>query len=251
MGTQPESRLQKRIQKALEKEFPGSFWRKIHGGMYQRAGIPDLLGCVGSFFIAIEVKCPGKEGTLTSLQGAVIKQIKSSGGIAFVATSVEEALHRSLLYINGKFTGTQLYKTWQNIKSRCYNKNTPYYKNYGGKGIRVCDRWLKGAFFLWQDMGFPPQEEDEDGNAIRYSIDRIDSDKDYTPENCQWLSLSENSGKNSQNRFITYKGLTKTFKEWCSMYNIPRTTLQGRLDRGWSIRRALTTPSDKRFHGKN
>lgn len=248
MSEKPESRLQTKIQKALKEAFPRSWWRKIHGGQFQRKGIPDLIGCIGGFFVAIEVKCPGKERTVTPIQQVTIRDIKGAGGVAFVATTVEEALHRALLYINGKFTGTQLYKAWQNMKSRCYNENTPYYKKYGGKGIRVCDRWLKGTFFFWQDVGFPPYEEDEEGNAVRYSIDRIDSDGDYTPENCQWLPLSENSGKSNQNRFITYKGQRKTIEEWCNEYGIHRNTLQGRLDRKWSIHKALTTPIDNRFH---
>ena len=252
MSTQPESRLQKRIQKALEKKFSRSFWRKIHGGAYQRSGIPDLLGCVAGFYIAIEVKCPGKERTVTPLQQATIKSIKNAGGIAFVSSTVEDAVQVSVNHLNSKIYGQhKMGRIWQNMKSRCYNENTPGYKNYGGKGILICDSWLQGVFFFWQDMGFPPQEEDREGDVIRYSIDRINSNGNYAPGNCQWLSLSENSGKTNRNLHIKHKGETKTCTEWCKIYKINFNTLQGRLSRGWSIHKALTTRPDKRFHSKN
>ena len=90
MSRQPESRLQRKIRKALESAFPGSFWFKVHGGPFQRAGLPDLLGCVRGTYIGIEVKMPGKEPT--KLQLNVMMRIHAAGGQAGYATSVEEAL---------------------------------------------------------------------------------------------------------------------------------------------------------------
>lgn len=92
MASKPESRLQNKIRKGLEKEFSGSFFYKTHGSPYQRAGIPDLIGCVKGRFIGIEVKLPGKEHTLTELQKHTIEQINQSGGIAFMSTSLEDAI---------------------------------------------------------------------------------------------------------------------------------------------------------------
>ncbi len=96
MSKKPESRLQTKIQKALKEAFPRSWWRKIHGGQYQRKGIPDLLGCVpdsngiGRFF-GLEVKCPDGDPP-TDLQKTVLKQIKRAGGGSCVVTSPEEAI---------------------------------------------------------------------------------------------------------------------------------------------------------------
>jgi hypothetical protein len=91
MTTQPEARLQRRIRKALEEYFFGSFWFKVHGGPYQSAGIPDLLGCVDGRFCALEVKVPGGKGA-TRLQLATIDKIRKAGGIAGVVTSSQEAI---------------------------------------------------------------------------------------------------------------------------------------------------------------
>ena len=77
------------------------------------------------------------------------------------------------------------YSSWSNMKARCYNPNTNGYRNYGGKGIKVCDRWLKNFQAFAADMGPRP--------SIHYSIDRIDSNKNYEPANCRWILKSENS----------------------------------------------------------
>lgn len=107
MTTQAESRLQRKIRKHLKKEFPGSWWRKIHGGPYQAAGIPDILGCCCGLFFAFEVKTPeGDEPT--ELQQENIRQIMWAGGTAGVVKSPEEAIElvRSALAVSKR--GIQL-----------------------------------------------------------------------------------------------------------------------------------------------
>lgn len=91
MAQKPESRLQRRIRKALEKEFPQSFWIKIWSGPFQVAGFPDLLGCVQGRFIALEVKMPGEEPS--AIQRYMMKLIKRAGGITSRVESVEEAIN--------------------------------------------------------------------------------------------------------------------------------------------------------------
>lgn len=89
---------------------------------------------------------------------------------------------------NGRKNPT--YKTWDNMKSRCYNKNHGKYSSYGGKGIKICKRWLgeNGYINFLSDMGRKPSRF--------YSIDRVNSKKNYSPTNCQWILLSKNRGKN-------------------------------------------------------
>ena len=82
------------------------------------------------------------------------------------------------------------YKTWTNMKLRCYDSRAGGYEYYGGKGIKVCNRWLKNFQAFVNDMGPRP--------SIDYSIDRIDSDKDYEPSNCRWLLKSINSGRHKR-----------------------------------------------------
>lgn len=88
---QPENKLQGKIKSRLENQFLGSFWIKIHGGPYQQAGIPDLIGCVQGRFFALEVKLPGKEHTTTKLQKLTIEKILQAGGSAAVVSDPEDA----------------------------------------------------------------------------------------------------------------------------------------------------------------
>lgn len=86
-----ETALTKRIRLRLQKEI-GGFWFKVHGGRFQRAGIPDLLGCVEGNFIAIEIKVPERENKVTKLQLATMEEIRSNGGLAFVSVSPQDAV---------------------------------------------------------------------------------------------------------------------------------------------------------------
>lgn len=88
---QPESALVKKIMLKLEVKFGGS-WNKIHGGAYQASGMSDIIGCVQGNFVALEVKIPGRENTLTKLQSKFLEEIRQAGGIAAMITSPEQAL---------------------------------------------------------------------------------------------------------------------------------------------------------------
>lgn len=88
---QPESALVNKIKNKLSTSLGGS-WTKIHGGAYQRNGISDLIGCVEGKFVALEVKVPGREGTLTKLQERYLEEIRKAGGIAAMVSSVDQAI---------------------------------------------------------------------------------------------------------------------------------------------------------------
>lgn len=89
MGTKPETKVVKSIKEMLENSFPG-FYFKTHGGLYQRIGLPDLIGVHRGRFIGIEVKCPGKEDTLTKSQERTLNLINLYGGVGFMATSPKD-----------------------------------------------------------------------------------------------------------------------------------------------------------------
>lgn len=88
----PESKLQTEIRKAVLQEYPGSFVVKIHGNGFQRAGLPDLVGCIEGRYVGIEVKLPAGKHKVTDLQAATLASIRKAGGIAFVSTSVADTL---------------------------------------------------------------------------------------------------------------------------------------------------------------
>lgn len=142
-------------------------------------------------------------------------------------------------------SNSQVYKTWRSMKYRCYNENNPAYVHYGHRGIKVCDRWLESFENFYADMGDPPSEN--------HSIDRIDNNGDYIPENCRWATWEEQENNKSTNVFLTYKDETKTMAEWCKKLNMPMSTLHNRLKR-WSIEKALSTairsPKLLEYNGK-
>lgn len=135
---------------------------------------------------------------------------------------------------NGK--GTRLYEIWCNMKRRCYDKTNSHYHIYGGKGIKVCEEWLNDfkAFKLWAYSH---------GYDDTLTIDRIDNNSDYCPNNCRWATHLMQSNNTSRNHIITYNGETHTMAEWARIININYGTLRSRInDSRWSIEKALTTP---------
>ena len=119
--------------------------------------------------------------------------------------------------------GTPEYVTWYGMLSRCRNKSIPSYKYYGGRGIRVCERWLKFENF-YKDMGSRPEGK---------TLDRIDVDGDYTPENCRWATHEEQvNGRRNVHR-ITKDGVTRSAAQWSRITGIKIATLQYRKRQGW------------------
>lgn len=127
---------------------------------------------------------------------------------------------------------------WSGIKERCYNPKIKAYKNYGGRGITVCDEWINNfeAFCEWSK---------NNGFRIDLELDRIDNDKGYSPDNCRYVTHKENNRNRRNNRNITFNGETKTLSEWCEEMGECLDTIGGRITRGWSIERALTEPVNK------
>lgn len=128
--------------------------------------------------------------------------------------------------------GYAIYTRWSAMKARCYRESDSHYKNYGGRGIKVCDRWLESYENFLADMGLPPDRN--------YQIDRIDNNGDYCPENCRWVSRKENARNKTTNKFITAFGETMTQSAWAEKTGIKRETIAMRLKRGWDAEKALT-----------
>lgn len=130
-------------------------------------------------------------------------------------------------YQNGhKKNNPKLYKTWQGMKNRCYNKKCISYKHYGGRGIKVCDRWLGAQGFdnFLEDMGEKPSSE--------YSLDRINTDDDYRPENCRWATWEEQENNRRTNIYYEYMGAKMTLPQWSKKLGIAYGTLLYRRKRG-------------------
>lgn len=136
-------------------------------------------------------------------------------------------------------SGTRLYKIYQGMKSRCYNKNNVGYKNYGARGIVVCGEWLDNFenFYNWAMSN---------GYQNTLSIERKDYNGNYEPSNCKWATREEQNNNSRHNTYITFNGCSHTIKQWSDMTGIKETTLISRLQYGWSIKDTLTKPVQKR-----
>ena len=136
-------------------------------------------------------------------------------------------------------SGTRLYNIWHDMIYRCYNSNHRSYKDYGGKGIIVCNEW-KDDFEVFRNWAI------ENGYKENLSIDRIDSDKNYCPENCRWATDIQQANNTSRNLIFTVDGCTDTLANLCRKYNIPYTLAHSRIYRNWDIKKALTEPSQRK-----
>lgn len=132
---------------------------------------------------------------------------------------------------------SRLYNQWRGMRDRCTRPDDSRWARYGGRGIRVCERWLSFENFL-ADMGEPP-------GPGRWTIDRKDNDGHYEPGNCRWASYRTQARNKSNNRVITWRGYTLCLAEWAERLAVPRSLLEGRLRRGWDVERAFTCPGIK------
>lgn len=120
---------------------------------------------------------------------------------------------------------TRLYHIWQNMKSRCYYSKQEKYKRYGGRGIKVCEDW--------QDFTAFKEWAIKNGYSDNLSLDRINNDGDYEPQNCRWADMRTQQNNRRNNRFVTINGETRTISEWSRISGIKRSTLSSRIQRGW------------------
>lgn len=132
---------------------------------------------------------------------------------------------------------TPTYRAWDGMRDRCRNPNATHYAYYGGRGIRVCERWMDSFANFLADMGEAP---------VGTSIDRIDSNGHYEPGNCRWSTPKEQARNRSNNRPITFKGRTQTLAAWGEELGLSVQTLSWRIKR-WGVERALV-PGKQRFH---
>ncbi len=132
------------------------------------------------------------------------------------------------------------YKIWSKMKCRCNNKNHHAYHRYGGRGITVCDRWSdkrSGFSSFVSDMGVRPEG---------LTLDRIDGDKGYYKENCRWATMKEQQNNKCTNRIIEYDNNKINIAQASELTGIPHHIILWRINAGWEVEKALTTPIRKK-----
>jgi hypothetical protein len=130
-------------------------------------------------------------------------------------------------------SSTPTYRAWVSMKVRCNNPKNVFYRHYGGRGIKVCDRWQNSFESFFADMGARPP---------KHSIDRIDPNGNYEPGNCRWATQREQMNNRRCNRFVEIDGKTQTLATWLRESGLKPSTYQDRIVRGWDIERAIKTP---------
>lgn len=143
-------------------------------------------------------------------------------------------------------SNTKIYKTLVSMKARCFNPKNPEYKNYGARGIKICDEWLNKSgfenFYKWSI---------ENGYRDELSIDRINNDGNYEPLNCRWTNDIMQNNNTRRNRYVTINNETHSLSEWARIKEINISTIRCRLDKGWSEKESILTPIMKHGHTRD
>lgn len=178
----------------------------------------------------------GKETFVSSGQ-LLSKNTKSCGCLKGEVTTA-----RNKLTTKHGMRDAKIYRVWIEARRRCYNPNRTAYKNYGARGIKICDEWMGENgfqnFYEWSVAnGYNP-------NAKRgeCTLDRIDVNGNYEPSNCRWISMKEQQNNRRNNHVVTYNGETLTVTQIAEKYKINRACLSYRLKSGKSLDEAINTP---------
>lgn len=208
-------------------------WQVKSGFNYIMSKLQDLTGKRFERLVVVERTANNKRqpvwickcdcGNYTKVQSSNLKSgnVRSCGCLAKeIKPSLTHGLH-----------GTRLYEIWHGMKQRCYLPTVKPYKNYGGRGIKVCDEWKNDfmSFYNWAITN---------GYREYLTLDRIDNDGNYEPNNCRWITRKEQSNNKRTNRYITYNGKTHTLSQWCEILGVKRHILKYRLNH-WGIDRAF------------
>ena len=142
-----------------------------------------------------------------------------------------------------EYKDERLYSVWVGMRRRCRDKKVKEYKNYGGRGISVCEEWNEySAFRAWAlSTGY-----DENAGTNECTIDRINVNEDYCPENCRWVNSKVQNNNRRNNRLITYHGKTQTVAQWEHELGRRKGQISERLHMGWSVEDAIERPIQMR-----
>ena len=194
----------------------------LTGQKFGRLTVVESFRQNGSWML----KCLCDCGNFTMATSAQLKR----GGKKSCGCYKKE-ITRARVTKHGK-TDTRQFTIWKHIKERCYQPKCPKYKNYGGRGIIMCDNWRNNfkAFYEWSLAN---------GYADNLTIDRINNNGNYEPSNCRWVSQTEQQNNRNNNRIIIYEGHRYTAAQLAKKYKIPYKLFMGRLYNNWSVEQAI------------
>lgn len=166
--------------------------------------------------------------------GCLRKELASKRIIKTMADGIRRKPYKEYKYKTHRMSNSPEYLSWSSMKERCSNPNVISYKNYGARGIIVCDSWMKSFNNFYKDMG---------GRPTGASLDRIDNNGNYCSDNCKWSSKKQQQNNRRSNNLIKYNGKEHTLMEWSEMLGIKYGTLSSRIVRlHWTPKMAFETP---------
>ena len=194
----------------------------------QKFGRLKVLGFAGNRHWFCRCECQN----VTKIQRCNLKNGHTKSCGCFNIERIKETQTTHGNTANGNMSLT--YNTWKNMLARCQNHENPYFSDYGGRGIKVCERWQKSFENFLEDMGERP-------NGL--TLERNDNELGYYKENCRWATQIEQANNRRSNRILTFKEKTQTMTQWSVETGISPATLSYRINNGWAVERALTLPT--------
>ena len=212
-------------------------------GMLTVIGFDHRAGKKYHYRYYYKCKCDCGNEVITREDGLTSGHTKSCG-------CLQKETARKMKIKNG-MSGTRFYSIWSNMKARCFNTTSfPEAHCYSLRGISMCNEWKDFQIF-YDDMYESYIDHVNEYGEKDTTIDRIDVDRNYEKENCKWSTLREQFNNKTNNHFIEYNGERNTVANWARKLNMSYSVLISRIQRGWSIERAFTTPVIKRRHKDN
>lgn len=213
------------------------------GGSFKGATVKPILK-VGDRFGRLVVICKTQKQRGERIQNAWYCRCDCGNEVSHFTSNLRSGNTRScgcllrdilptVNYRHGESHSSPEYRAWKAMRTRARNPNIPGAQWYNLKGVKCCKRWNDYRKFL-ADMGRKP--------TPRHTLDRINSNGDYKPSNCRWATYAEQMVNKTKNRHLTFRGVTKAFSQWEAQYGIRGNQLYARINRGWSVEKALTTP---------
>lgn len=195
------------------------------------------------FFLTKEFPCGQKHSVwwckcVCGKEKPVIDGELTSGGTRSCGCLQREVASRNIRRRIVLHPSSPIYDCWRAIKRRCYNENRTDYRFYGGRGIKLCERWM--IFQNFHNDMFPTWKPG-------LTIDRIDNELGYSPDNCRWATRKEQSNNRRSNRLVTFNGETKNCAQWAEQLGLSKFGVIYRLNAGWPISMALTKEKGYRF----
>lgn len=197
----------------------------LTGKVFGRLTVQRLLGVKAT---KIHWECLCSCGVVTEVYGAKLTtgHTQSCGCLQRERTGQSKTTHG----LSRKYKAE--YQVWLTMRNRCRLPSVPCYPRYGGRGIKVCERWEDFSNFM-SDMGPRP--------SSKHSIERNENDGHYEPSNCRWATLEEQANNKCTSHFIVIGEVRRTLTQWCSHFGVNPKSVATRISRGWDPIEALTT----------